>query len=161
MEPGGDPFKFMMKIDRLAAGLHRLGEKSVTELGKCVITVSGLSADFEMECRMLENNPSGLNKAEIECIVGNQYNRLLRQQQDSKALSSSKGTVTANRGKGEIRRLHHKFHSNCFNCGKKSHRAGDCRSANKSEKSGAADAKKKGGDSGRCYICGSEEYLAP
>ena len=105
MEPGGDPFKFMMKIDRLAAGLHRLGEKSVTKLGKCVITVSGLSADFEMECRMLENNPSGLNKAEIECVVGNQYNRLLRQQQDSKALSSSKGTVTANRGKGENRRL--------------------------------------------------------
>ena len=68
MEPGGDPFQFMMKIDRLAAGLHRLGEKPVTELGKCVITVSGLSADFEMECRMLENNPSGLNKAEIECV---------------------------------------------------------------------------------------------
>ena len=45
MEPGGDPFKFMMKIDRLAADLHRLGHKSVTELRKCVITVAGLSAD--------------------------------------------------------------------------------------------------------------------
>ena len=30
MEPGGDPFKFMMEIDRLAADLHRLGDKSVT-----------------------------------------------------------------------------------------------------------------------------------
>ena len=34
MEPGGDPFKFMMEIDRLAADLHRLGDKSVTELRK-------------------------------------------------------------------------------------------------------------------------------
>ena len=80
MEPGGDPFKFMMEIDRLAADLHRLGDKSVTELRKCVIIVSGLSADFEMECRMLENNPAGLNRAEIERVVGNQYNRLFRQQ---------------------------------------------------------------------------------
>ena len=29
---------------------------------------------------MLENNPAGLNRAEIELVVGNQYNRLLRQQ---------------------------------------------------------------------------------
>ena len=32
--------------------------------------------------------------------------------------------------------------------------------ARKSETSGAADDKKKGGGSGRCYICGSEENLA-
>ena len=37
MEPGGDPFKVMMEIDRLAADLNRLGGKSVTELGKSVI----------------------------------------------------------------------------------------------------------------------------
>ena len=92
-------------------------------------------------------------------MLGHQYNRLLRQQQDSKALSASKGTVTAYRGKGKNRRLHHKFDGNCFSCGKKGHRAGDCRSAKKSEKSGAAD-RKKGGGSGRCYICGSEEHLA-
>ena len=99
MEPGGNSFKFIMEIDRLAADLHRLGDKSVRELAKCVIIVSGMSADFVMECRMLENNPPGLNRAEIERVVGNQYNRLLRQQQKSKALSASKGTVTANRGK--------------------------------------------------------------
>ena len=131
MEPGGDPFKFMMEIDRLAVDLHRLGDKSVTELRKCVIIVSGLSAVFEMECRMLENNPVGLNRAEIERVVGNQYNRLLRQQQDSKVLSASKGTVTANRGKGKNRIIHHKFEGNCFNCRKKGQRAGDCRSAKK------------------------------
>ena len=34
MEPGGDPFKFLMEIDKLAADLHRLGDKSVTELKK-------------------------------------------------------------------------------------------------------------------------------
>ena len=78
MAPGSDPFKFMTEVDRLAADLHRLGDKSVTELRKGVIIVSGLSADFEMECRILENNPAGLNGAEIECVVGNQYNRLLR-----------------------------------------------------------------------------------
>ena len=153
MEPGGNPFKFAMEIDRLAADFHRLGDKSVIELRKCVIIVSGLSADFEMKCRMLENNPAGLNRAEIERVVGNQYNRLLRQQQGSKALSTSKGTVTANRGKG-------KSDDNCFNSGKKGHRAGDCRSAKKSEKSGAAYDKKEGGGSGRCYICGSEEHFA-
>ena len=131
MEPGGDPFKFMREVDRLAADLHRLGDKSVTELRKCVIIVSGLSADFEMECCILENNPAGLNRAEIERVVGNQYNRLLRQQQNSKALSASKGTVTANRRKGKNRKLHHKFDGNCFNCGKKGRRAGDCRSAKK------------------------------
>ena len=151
----------MMEVDRLASNLHRLSDKSVTELRKCVIIVSGLSADFEMECRILENNPAGLNRAEIERVVGNQYNRLFRQQQDSKVLSASKGTVTANRDKGENSRLHHKFGCNCFNCGKKGHRAGDCRSAKKkSEKSGAAADKKEGGGSGRCYICGSEEHLA-
>ena len=161
MKPGDDPIKFMMEIDRLAADLHRLGDKSVTELRKCVIIVSGLSADFEMECRMLENNPAGLNRAEIELVVGNQYNRLLRQQQDSKALSPSKGAVTANRGKGNNIKLHHKFDGNCFNCGKKGHRAGACRSVKKkSEKSRVADDKKEGSGSGRCYICGSEEHLA-
>ena len=161
MEPGGDPFKFMMEVDRLAADLHRLDDKSVTELRKCVIIASSLSADFEIECRILENNPAGLNRAEIERVVGNQFNRLLRQQQDSKALSASKGTVTANRGKGKNRELHHKFDGNCFNCGKKGHRAGDCRSAKKKSKiSGAADDRKEGGGSGRCYICGSEEHLA-
>ena len=65
-----------------------------------------MSADFEVECRILENNPAGLNRAEIERVVGNQHNRLLRQQQDSKALSASKGTVTANRGKRKNRKLH-------------------------------------------------------
>ena len=161
MEPGGDPFKFMMEVDRLAADLDRLGDKSVTELRKCVIIVSGMSADFEMECRILENNPAGLNRAEIERVVGNQYNRLLRQQQDSKALSASKGTVTANRGEGNNRRLHHKFDGNCFTCGKTGHRAGDCRSAKKkSEKSGADVDQKEGSGSGMCYFCGSEEHLA-
>ena len=160
MEPDGDPFKFMMEIDRLAADLHRLGDKSVTELRKYVIIVSGLSTDFEMECRMLENNPAGLQRTEIEHVVGNQYNRFLRHQQDCKALSASKVTVTANRGKGKNRRPHHKFDGNCFSCGKKGHRAGDCRSAKESEKSGAPDDKKKHGGSGRCYICGREKHLA-
>ena len=73
-------------------------------------------------------------------------------------MSASKGIVTAIRGKGKNRRLHHKFDDNCFNYGKKSHRAGDCRSAKKNEKSGAAD--EEGGGSGRCYICGSEEHSA-
>ncbi|CAM9533451.1 unnamed protein product, partial [Ascophyllum nodosum] len=153
MEPGSDPFKFMMKVDKLAGDLHRLGDKSVTELRKCVIIVSGLSADFEMECRMLENNPDGLNRGEIERVVGNQYNRLLKQQQDSKALSASRGTITANRENGKNRRLCNKFEGKCFNCGKKGHRAVDCRSTKKkSEKSGAAVERKEGSGGGRCYV---------
>ena len=87
MEPGNDPFKFMMEIDRLAADLHRLGDKSVTDLRKCVIIVSGLSAGFEMECRMLENNPAGLDRAEIECV----YREAVRQ--TSQAATGLEGIV--------------------------------------------------------------------
>ena len=48
MQPGEDPFKFMMETDRLAADLHRLGDRSVTELRKCVVIVAGLSTDYEI-----------------------------------------------------------------------------------------------------------------
>ena len=85
MNSGEDIFKFMMKIDRLAAGLHRLGDKSVTKLSKCVIIVAGLSADYEVECRMLENSPADLERAEIERAIENKYKKLIRQQHDSKA----------------------------------------------------------------------------
>ena len=43
----------MMKIDRLAADLHRLGDRSVKEFRKCVTIVAGLPADYEIEFRML------------------------------------------------------------------------------------------------------------
>ena len=49
MEPGEDPFKFMMEIERLAVDLHRLGNRYVTKLRKCVIIVAGLSADYDIE----------------------------------------------------------------------------------------------------------------
>ena len=49
MQPGEDPFQFTMKIDRLAADLHRVGDRSVTELRKCVIIVAGLFANYEIE----------------------------------------------------------------------------------------------------------------
>ena len=117
MEPGGDPFKFILKIDRLAADLHRMDDKSVAKLRKCVIIVGGLSANYEIEFRMLENNPSNLNKIEIERVVGNGYNRLLRQQQDSKALSASKGTTTLECGK-ESKRPCNQFLRSCFDYGK-------------------------------------------
>ena len=48
MQSGEASFQFMMKIARLAADLHRLGDRSVTELRKCVI-VAGLFADYEIE----------------------------------------------------------------------------------------------------------------
>ena len=56
-----------------------------------MIIVSGLFADFEMECRMLENNPASLNRDEIERVVGNQYNRLLRQQQNPEGIVGIEG----------------------------------------------------------------------
>ena len=88
----------MMEIDRLAADLHILGDRSVTELRKCVIIVAVPSADYQIKVRMIEKTTRGIERAEIKRVVGNQYNRLLRQQQDSKALSASKGTTTANGG---------------------------------------------------------------
>ena len=50
---------------------------------------------------MVQNNPAGLNRAEIEHAVGNQYNRLLRQQQGSKTLSPLKCITTARRRPGD------------------------------------------------------------
>ena len=134
MEPGEDPFKVMIKNDRLAGDLHRLGDRPVTELEKCMIIVAGLSGDYAIACRMLENNSTGLERTEIERAVRNQYSRFLRQQQDSKTLSASKGTTTADRGE-ENRRPRNRFEVNCFDCGKKGHRAEECRSAKRIEKS--------------------------
>ena len=42
MEPGEDPFQFLMEIDRSVADLHRLGDRSVTELRLYVIIESSL-----------------------------------------------------------------------------------------------------------------------
>ena len=61
-----------MESDLLAADLHRLGDRSVTELRKCVTVVTGLSADYGIEVRMLVNTPTGLERAVIERVVGSQ-----------------------------------------------------------------------------------------
>ena len=44
-----------------------------------MIVLVGLSANYEIGICMLENNPTGLERAEIERVAGNQYNRLLGQ----------------------------------------------------------------------------------
>ena len=85
MQPEEDPFQFMMEIALLATDLHRLGDRSVTELRKCVTVVAGFSADYEIEVRILKNNSTGFKRAESERVAGSQYNRFLRHQQDSKA----------------------------------------------------------------------------
>ena len=117
MEPGEDPFQFMMKIDRLAADLRRLSDRYVTELRKCVTTMAEISAVCQLEVRLLEINPIGLERTEIERVVGNQYNRLPRQQQSTTALSASKGTATADRGE-KNRRPRNRFEGTYFNCGR-------------------------------------------
>ena len=63
---------------------------------------------------MLENDLSGLSRAEIECVVRNQYNSFLKQQYDSKALSASKVSTTTNRGNGMDRRSRYKFKGSRF-----------------------------------------------
>ena len=94
---------------------------------------------------MLENNPARLDRAEIERVVENQYNRLLRQH-DSKALSASGNTTTLDRGE-KNREPPNRFEVNHFNCRRKGHRAEECRSAKKKiEKSGDAPTDKKSGD---------------
>ena len=156
----GEPFSIYDEIGRLEADLYRLGDKSVKKLRKCLIIVAGLPADYEIEVRMLEDNPVGLERAEIGRAVGNQYNRLLREQHDSKALSALGGTTAVGRGEKK-RRPRNRFEGNCFNCRRKDHRAEDCRSATKKiEKSGDAPADKKGGGKGKYYVCGSEEHFA-
>ena len=109
---------------------------------------------------MLENNPASLDRAEIERVVGNQYNRILRPQHDSKALSASGSTTKADREEKK-RRPRNRSEGNCFNCGRKGHRAEDCRSAKKkTEESGDTPADKKGRGRGKCYVCGKEEHFA-
>ena len=160
MQPGKDPSKFMMEIDRLAADLHRLGYRSVTELRKCAIIVAVLSADYEIECRMLENSPAHLESAETKRIVLNRYNKRLRQQQDLKTIPASKSTTTVDREE-KNRRPRDRFEGTCFNCGRKSHHAEECRiSKRKIEKSGNAAADKKGEGRGKCYVCGIEKHFA-
>ena len=77
MQPEEDTFQFMMEIDRLAADLYGLGDRSITELKRCVIIVKGLSADYEIEVHMLENNPTDLERAESERVVGKQITGFL------------------------------------------------------------------------------------
>ena len=130
------------------------------KLRKCVIVVTGLSADYEIGVRVLDNNPAGLERAEIERVIGNQYNRLLTQQHDSKDLSASGSITTADRGEKK-RRPRKRFEGNCFNCGRKGRLAESCRSVKKNmEKSGVATADKKDGGRGKYYVCRSEEHLA-
>ena len=81
-----------------------------------------LSANYAIEIPILEKNPTGLERARIERIVGSQYYRLLGQQQDSKAPLASKGTTTTDRGE-KNRRPRSRFTDNCSNCGRKGHRA--------------------------------------
>ena len=95
MQPGEDTFQFMIQIDRLAADFHRLDGRSVTGLRRCVVIVAGLSADYDIDVRMVDNNPADLERAEIERLVRNQYNRLPKQHRDSKALSASGSTIVA------------------------------------------------------------------
>ena len=109
---------------------------------------------------MLENNPTGLKRAKSERVVGYQYNRLFRQQENSKALSAPKGTTTAGRGEKKWRPCN-RFERNFFNCGRRGHCAEDCRSAKKKiEKLGDSAADKKGRDWGKCYACGNEDHFA-
>ena len=108
---------------------------------------------------MLDNYSAGLTRAEIERVVGNQNNRSLRKQQNSKALSASKGITTADCGKGKNRRQRNESGGYCFNCGKKGHQAGECRSAMKSEKSGDTVAYKKDGGKASATCAGVKSTL--
>ena len=84
----------------------------------------------------------------------------IRQQQESKALSASKGTTTADRGENN-RRPSNRFESNCFNCGREGHHTQECRSAKKKiETSGDAANDKKGEVRGNYYVYGNEEHFA-
>ena len=55
----------MIEIDRVVVELYRLDDRFFTELRKCVIIVAVLSADYKMESRVPENDPTGLDRAEI------------------------------------------------------------------------------------------------
>lgn len=73
-----------------------------------------LSTDYEIECHMLEKNSDGLHRAEIEHVARDRYKMLPRWQQDSKAISASKGSVTMDRGKGKKGRPHPIFDGKRF-----------------------------------------------
>ena len=103
------------KTDHSRALLHR--ENMTLPYGISGVINPRLSADYEIEVRMLENNPADLERTEIESVVENQHNKLFRQQHHSKALSASGGITTADRGE-KNRRLRNRFEGNCFNRGR-------------------------------------------
>ena len=63
-----------------------------------MIIVAGLSAEYKNKAGIFKNNATAFEKAEIEHVVGNQYNKLFRQQHHSKLLSASGSTTTADWG---------------------------------------------------------------
>ena len=70
----------MTEIDWLAADLHRLGDKPITALlGTLILSFAH------------KKNSTSLETFQLERVVDTQYSRLLRPQQDSNALSTSKG----------------------------------------------------------------------
>ena len=81
---------------------------------------------------MLENNPADLGRVEIKRVIGNQYSRLFRPDSRIQMLYRHRKAPppTADRGEKK-RRPRNRLEGNCFNCGRKGHRAGDRRSAKK------------------------------
>ena len=124
-------FKFMVEIDWLAADLHRLGDRSVTGLRKRVINLAGLSADYEIEVQMLESNPAGLDRAEIERAIGRRGDRAT----DSRTTASTagEGVPTLRIAEALIRR---------------------------SKNQEMSPPAKRAEVGGKCYVCGSEEHFA-
>ena len=131
--------------------------KDPLQMRKCVTVVEGLSADYEIGCRMLENNPTGFERAEIERVV--EISRI-------DFLDSNRTQRSYCRRKAPPRRIAEKrtgepeTNSMVTVLIAEGHRAEECRSAKKIKKTGDATADKKDGSRGKCYVCGSEKHFA-
>ena len=83
-----------METDRLAEDLQRLGDRSVTEVRKCVISVARFSTDDEIEVRMLNNNPTGHEGTDMIALQAIGMKVLLMQSQNSKAPLAQETTIS-------------------------------------------------------------------
>ena len=75
MELGEDPKKFIMRVDRVARELRRVG-KAVDEDDKNLAILNGLTPEYIIQRQMLEGGDVEPTRAHIEKVTTNQYDRL-------------------------------------------------------------------------------------
>ena len=114
MELGEHPRQFFLRVDRLIKEIERVGRPTL-EKDIDIVLLTGLSSQYDAEVRMLESSTDWPDRAWIERVVHNQYDRLTREESEAgpKSLASVNRVVSP----PEI----------CQFCSQAEHTAANCR----------------------------------